>query len=135
MLPLEITCLRKFTFRNQNSHLDNFTYNFFSFKVYITTLRCSTCPSSDLEYIKMSLITELLIRWDSTSGRSQTNKVFKRDELKNRCEDFLLFDLHEPKIKFFYNVGVHNQTETSTNLPNTKKSFFSGLAQIKVITS
>src|SRR4030065_1325611 len=56
-IPLpEITCPRKLTSFNQNSHLDNLAYSFFSFNTCNTIFKCSACSSSVLEYIKMSSI-------------------------------------------------------------------------------
>lgn len=44
---LEITWSRKLTSRNQNSHFDNLTYNFFYFNTCSTVRRCPTWSSYD----------------------------------------------------------------------------------------
>lgn len=51
-----IACPRKFTSRNQNSHIDILADNFFSCKFCNTNHRCSTRSSSHIEYTKISSI-------------------------------------------------------------------------------
>uniref|UniRef100_A0A0A9BBR0 Uncharacterized protein n=1 Tax=Arundo donax TaxID=35708 RepID=A0A0A9BBR0_ARUDO len=49
-------CLRKATSCNQNSHLLNLAYSSWALNLSSTILRCCSCSSALLEYIRMSSI-------------------------------------------------------------------------------
>ncbi|KAJ9183328.1 hypothetical protein P3X46_007195, partial [Hevea brasiliensis] len=57
LIPLADTMYpRKAILFNQNSHLNNLAYNFFSLTVCRTILKCSSGSSLFLEYTRMSSI-------------------------------------------------------------------------------
>jgi hypothetical protein len=72
--PAEITCPRKATSVNQNSHLLNLAYTWLDLSFSNTNLRCSSCSSIISENIRM-----LSINTTTNLSRYSTNKCGFRD--------------------------------------------------------
>jgi hypothetical protein len=70
---VEMTCPRKTTSINQNLHLLNLVYSWFPLSLSNTNLRCSSCSSSILESMRISLIKTTM-----NLSRYSTNTYFIR---------------------------------------------------------